>query len=73
VAKASSLSKFELWHKSNQGLLAFGLAELLLTLLIGMRALDTGSLIQYFLAFIFLVGGIQNMIRLASNVIHGKH
>lgn len=67
-----TLKQFEAWHKSRAGLLIFGVAELLIAYIIGSRAIDTGSIWEYALAIVFLVGGIQNIVRLIGTLVHGK-
>jgi hypothetical protein len=67
-----TIKNFEQWHKSQPGLLIFGLAELLAAFLVGTRALDTGSWWEYGFTFLLFVGGAQNMVRLVKVVAHGK-
>ncbi len=66
------VSKLHKWHQTKRGLIIFGLIELLAAYLMGSRAIDTGSLIEYFLAVLFFVGAIHNFIRLVSKLIHGN-
>jgi hypothetical protein len=61
------------WHKSKVGLLIFGLAELALAYVFASWAIDTGSLLDWFLAIVLLVGGLQNIVRLIWKVLpHGR-
>lgn len=66
------VSKLHKWHQTKRGLLIFGLIELLAAYLIGSRAIDTGSLIEYFLTFVFLIGALHNFSRLIGTFIHGS-
>ncbi len=69
-----TFDQFKTWHETNKGLLIFAVFQLLVAYLIGSRALDTGSLIEYLLLFVFLAGGLRNTIKLITNIIHGnKH
>lgn len=66
------VKKLHKWHQTRQGLLVFGLVELLAGYLVGSRAIDTGSLIEYFLAIVFFVGALHNFVRLIGTLIHGN-
>jgi len=65
------ITKLHKWHQTKRGLLIFGLIELLAAYLMGSRAIDTGSLIEYGLAIVFFVGAIHNFAKLVSKLIHG--
>jgi len=52
------------WHHTRTGHLVFGLVELLIAYGFASWAIDSGSLWQYALAIIFLVGGVRNLIRI---------
>lgn len=54
------LKQLDNWHKTRKGYLIFGLIELLLAYIVASRAIETGSLWQYFFAFILLFGGLRN-------------
>jgi hypothetical protein len=66
------IAKLHKWHQTKRGLFIFGLAELLAAYLIGSRALDTGSLIEYFLAVVLFIGALHNFSRLTGTLIHGN-
>ncbi len=66
------ISSLHKWHQTKRGLLIFGLIELLAAYLMGSRAIDTGSLIEYFLTLVFFIGAFHNFIRLVSKLIHGN-
>lgn len=59
------------WHKSRQGHLIFGIVELVLAYGFASWAVDSGSLWQYALAFIFLFGGLRNLFRIFGNSNNG--
>ncbi len=63
------------WHKTKIGYLVFGVIELLLVYPLASLAIDQGRFWQYVLAFIFLFGGLRNLIRIfwTPNNEHGKH
>lgn len=66
------LSKIKSWHATNKGLFTFSIAEILISYLVGSRAIDTGSLWQYFFTFVFFFGGVRNIFKLVVNIIHGN-
>ncbi len=61
--------RLEQWHQTKQGLAAFGLAELVLAYVFASWAIDTGSLLDWFLAIVLFVGAIQNLVRLLGKVV----
>jgi hypothetical protein len=65
------LARLHRWHQTRAGWLVFGLAELALAVAVTFRAFDTGSLWQYFLGLLFLVGALQNFVKLARTFIGG--
>lgn len=65
------LGSLQRWHQTRAGLLIFGLAELAAACLIGLRAIDTGSLWQYFLALLLGAGTLQNAVRFVRTFISG--
>lgn len=58
------------WHQTKQGHLVFGVVELLAAYLLGSRALDTGSLIEYAITITLFVGAIRNFVKLIGKIIH---
>lgn len=66
------IAKLHKWHQTKRGLAVFGLIELVAAYLLGSRALDTGSLIEYFLATVLFVGALHNFFRLIGRLIHGN-
>ncbi|HEX7963574.1 MAG TPA: hypothetical protein VF466_03185 [Candidatus Saccharimonadales bacterium] len=67
----NQLARAQRWHQTRPGLLIFGLAELAIAILLGLRAIDTGSLWQYFLALLLGAGTLQNFVRLVRTFISG--
>jgi len=65
------LLRLHRWHQTRPGLLAFGLAESAVAALFMSRAFETGSLFEYFVAFVSLAGALQNFVRLARTFIGG--
>jgi len=64
-----ALKQFEAWHKTKRGLVVFGVLELAVAYGLASRAIDTGSWWQYGLGLLFLIGGLQNIIKLIRKVI----
>ena len=59
------------WHQTNLGLVVFALAELAIAYGFASLAIDRGSLWYYILALIFVVGFLQNVIKLIWVLAHG--
>jgi hypothetical protein len=64
MKKSSLVERFDRWHKTKVGLLTFGLVELAGCYILVSRAIHTGSLWQYALGAVFLVGAVQNFVRI---------
>lgn len=62
------LKKLDTWHKTKQGLLVFSLVELVAAYVLASLALNSGSLLQWVLAIVLLVGGLQNGLKLIVRV-----
>lgn len=58
------MESLDKWHKTRTGHLAFGLAELALAYIFGSLAINSAHFWQYLLAVIFLIGGVQNLVRI---------
>lgn len=58
------------WHNTKQGLLTFAVAELALAYVFASWAIDTGSLIDWFLAIMLLFGSVLNFSRLVARIMH---
>lgn len=63
------LQKLDTWHKTKQGLLVFGLVELIAAYILASLALNSGSLLQWTLAIVLLIGGLQNGFKLLMQVV----
>jgi hypothetical protein len=64
----NQLNKF---HKTKLGFLVFGIVELTIAYGLASLSIDRGNLWWYLLTLIFLIGGIQNLIKLTKSFIHG--
>lgn len=60
---ARAANGFLVWKQTRQGQVISGLIELGLAYGFGSWAIDSGSWWHYVLAFVFLIGGIQNLVR----------
>lgn len=58
------------WQESRVGLVVIILLDLFLTYVFASLAIDTGSLLQYFIAFIFLGLTIGQSVKLVRKVAH---
>jgi hypothetical protein len=58
------LQKLDTWHKTKQGLFVFGLIELIAAYILASLAINSGSLLQWGLAIILLLGSLQNGFKL---------
>ncbi len=65
------LKQLDTWHKSKPGLLVFGLIELGITYGFASLAIDRGNPWWYLLTLVFLVGALQNFIKLIGAFFHG--
>lgn len=63
------VESFRAWHDTRVGLAVFGIAELALAFAFVVWATDSGSLLDWFLAVVLFVGGIQNLTRLGMKVV----
>ncbi|HEX7632864.1 MAG TPA: hypothetical protein VF401_00910 [Candidatus Saccharimonadales bacterium] len=64
------INKLDTWHKTKLGLLIFGLVELGLAYGFVSLAIDRGSFLYYLLALIFLVGALQNLLKLLKSLFY---
>ncbi|HVS58370.1 MAG TPA: hypothetical protein VHD60_01375 [Candidatus Saccharimonadales bacterium] len=67
----NAFTQINQFHKTRFGYAVFGLVELGLAYVFASLAIDSGNLWLYLLLLIFLVGGLQNIVKLVNNVIHG--
>ena len=66
------IDKLDKWHKTKLGLFIFGLAELAIAYGFASLSIDRGNLIWYLLTLIFLVGALQNFVKLIGKLINGS-
>ena len=66
------MHKLNLFHKTKLGLLVFGLVELAITYGFVSLSIDRGNLWWYLLALIFLIGTLQNLVKLIGKLIHAN-
>jgi len=64
------LQKLDTWHKTKPGFLVFTLAELAVAYGWASLAIDRGNFWYYLLALIFLVGALQNLVKLIGVLFH---
>ena len=64
--------RFKKWHQTKPGLLLFGLIELAIAYGFACLAIDRGNPLYYLLTLIFLVGSLQNLMKLIGRFFHGK-
>lgn len=60
------VQQFDAWHKTKLGRAVFGALELAIAFSLAFRALDTGSWWEYGFGLLFLIGGVQNLVRLVT-------
>jgi uncharacterized membrane protein len=61
------VARLHRWHQERAGLLA----ELAIAFLATSRAFETGSLWEYLIGLVFLVGTLQNVVKLARTFMRG--
>jgi len=66
MARISTKTKIDLWH-SRQNNTIVGLLAIAASYLIASRAIDTGSLMQYFLTLVLLVIAVNRLIHAIRN------
>lgn len=60
------------WHHTRPGLLLFAVIELAAAYGLASIAIDRGNLLWYVLTLIFLVGALQNLVKLIGSLLHGR-
>ena len=58
-------SRHGAWYRTKQGFALFALIEFAAAYLFASLAINSGSLLQWFLTFVLLLAGIQNVGKLA--------
>lgn len=66
------LNKLDKFHKTRTGYTVFALVELGLAYAFMSWAINGGNWLDYLLALVFLVGFMQNFIKLIGSFMHGK-
>ena len=66
------LRKIDAWHKTKPGLFVFGLAELAIAYGFASLSIDRGNLWWYLLTLIFLIGALQNFVKLIGSLFRGR-
>lgn len=61
------LQALDKWHKTKPGYLIAGLVELAIAYGFASLAIDRGNLWWYLLTLIFLVGALQNFVKLMKS------
>lgn len=67
------LQRFDKRRKTKLGLLIFGLVELGIAYGFASLSIDRGNLWYYLLTLIFLVGALQNLLKLIGTFLHANH
>lgn len=68
----NAVQQLDKFHKTKPGHLVFGLVELGLAYLFFSLAIDSGNLWFYLLLFIFLIGFLQNIVKLIGALLRGS-
>jgi 4-hydroxybenzoate polyprenyltransferase len=66
------IKTFDKFHKTKAGYLIFAFVELAIAYGFISLAIDRGNLWYYLLTLVFLVGFLQNLIKLIGKLIHGE-
>jgi len=66
------LNQLDKWHKSRPGLAVFAIVELVIADGFFSLSVDRGNFWWYILTLIFLVGALQNLVKLIGSLFHGK-
>ena len=62
------LKTLDKWHKTKLGYLIAALVELAIAYVFASLAIDRGNFWYYLLTLIFMVGSLQNLVKLASKL-----
>lgn len=63
------LQKLNTWHETKQGLALFAVVEAALAYVFVSLAIDSGSLLEWTLAIVLIIGVMQNIVRLVIKVV----
>jgi uncharacterized membrane protein HdeD (DUF308 family) len=63
------------WRQTKKGSLTFGVLSLVLAYILLSFAIDTGSILQYLLAVVLVITGVQDLFRIknAKIKVNAKH
>jgi hypothetical protein len=64
------LHKLDNFHKTKSGYLLFGLIEMAAAYGFISLSIDRGNLCFYLLTLVFLVGALQNLLKLTGSLLH---
>lgn len=64
-----AVHKLDKRHQTRAGYIAFGLVELAAAYAFASWAIGSGRLLAWFLTIVFLIGGLQNFVKLAAKVV----
>ena len=67
-----NVKQLDTFHKTKTGLAVFGILELVLLYVFGSLALDSGSLLQWAVTLLLLIGVLQNFGRLLWSIVHDR-
>ncbi len=67
------LPMLDTFHKTKPGYLLFAVIELAVAYGFASLAIDRGSWWWYVLTLVFLVGSLQNLVKLIGSFSRGKH
>lgn len=63
------LARMHRWHQTRSGMLAAMLVELAIAFVATSRAFATGSLWEYLVGLVFLVGALQNFVKIVRTLL----
>lgn len=61
---SATVASIDRFHKTKKGKLVFGILEIGLAYLVVSRAIDTGSLWEWLLGLLLLLGAFNNLVRI---------
>ena len=67
-----NIQTLDRWHKTKIGFVVFALVELALAYLFASLAINSGSIWQWLLTLVLLLGTGQNIVRLLGTFFHGN-
>jgi len=64
------IKQLDKWHQTRSGLLVFALVELAIAYGFASLSIDRGNPLWYLLTLIFLVGSLQNLVKLIGKFLN---